>query len=99
MEMRTFRQLVLAGLTTVILGGLGVASAEEIYTAKMVRRMGLRNEMVHLDLTVREYATEEDGNALQKIYDEQGEQAILAALRKGDRGEARVTGGLPRRVT
>ena len=33
-----------------------------------------------------------------KILDEEGSDTLMEALRKGDYGEARVTGGRPRRV-
>ena len=90
------RMFVCAALT--ILAAIGVASADEVFTAKMVRTKGLSKQSVHLDLRITEYATQEDADALQKILAEEGQEAMQKALRAGDRGVARVTGGLPRKV-
>ncbi len=90
------RMFVCAALT--ILAAIGVASADEVFTATMVRTKGLSKQSVHLDLRITEYATQEDADALQKILAEEGQEAMQKALRAGDRGVARVTGGLPRKV-
>ena len=96
MRFRTFVQLALVG---VFLAGVGAASAQnEVYTAKMVRKKGLSTESVHLDLQISKRATQEDADALQKVLSEDGSDAMMDALREGDYGEARVTGGRPRQV-
>ena len=99
MRLRTFVWLALVGMMGVFFVGIGDASAqEEVYTAKMVRKKGLSTESVHLDLKIRERGTQEQADALLKILDEEGSDTLMEALRKGDYGEARVTGGRPRRV-
>jgi len=95
MKLKTCTGLVLVGL---FFSGIGTAFADEVYTAKLIRKRGLSKDFVHLDLRIRERATEEQAAALRKILAEQGTDALMDALRKGDYGEARVTGGLPRRI-
>ena len=99
MRLRTLVRLGLMVMTGVFLVGLPTASAqEEVYTAKMVRKKGLSTESVQLDLRIRERATQEQADALLKILNDDGSDALMEELRKGDYGEARVTGGRPRRV-
>ena len=102
MRLRTFVRLDLVALlamTGVFFVGIGNASAqEEVYTAKLVRKKGLSTESVQLDLRIRERATQEQADALLKILNEDGSDALMEELRKGDYGEARVTGGRMRRV-
>ena len=99
MRLRMFVRLALVGMMGVFLVGLGTASSqEEVYTAKMVRKKGLSTESVHLDLRIRERATQEQADALLKILNDDGSDALMEELRKGDYGEARVTGGRARRV-
>ena len=93
------RALVLVALVGVLLTGVDSALAQdEVYTAKMVRKRGLTPESVHLDLRITKRATQEDADALLAILEEKGSDGLMEALREGDYGEARVTGGEPRRV-
>jgi len=99
MRLRTLVRLGLMVMTGVFFVGLLSASAqEEVYTAKMVRKKGLSTESVQLELKVRKRGTQEQADALLKTLEEEGSDALMDALRKGDYGEARVTGGRPRRV-
>ena len=105
MRLRMFVWLALVGLVGLVgmMGvffvGIGNASAQdEVYTGKMVRKKGLSTESVQLDLRIRERATQEQADALLKILNEDGSDALMEELRKGDYGEARVTGGRMRRI-
>ena len=92
-------RLLMLALIGVLSAGSGIAAAEdEVYTAKMVRTKGLTTENVHVDLRIRQRATQEQADALRKILAEEGSDALKTALLKGDFGQARVTGGHPRRV-
>lgn len=95
MQLRMLARLTVVGLFLVAAGS---AVAQEVYTAKMVRKKGLSNESVHLDLHITKRATQEDADALLKILSDDGSDALMAALRKGEYGEVRVTGGRPRTV-
>jgi hypothetical protein len=81
-----------------IVGGGSALAQKEVYTAKLVRTQGLSTETVQLDLTISKRATQEDADALRKILEEEGSDAVMEALRTGDYGEALVTGGTPRQV-
>ncbi|GMR23357.1 MAG: hypothetical protein BMS9Abin37_1777 [Acidobacteriota bacterium] len=99
MRLKMFVWLALVGMTGFFLVGIAAASAqEEVYTAKMIRKKGLSTESVLLELQIRERATQEQADALLKLLNEEGSDALMQALRKGDYGEARVTGGRSRRV-
>lgn len=97
-----FRTIVIAGVAVGVFAGVfgsaPAANAQDVFAAKLVRTKGLRKEAVELDLTIREYATQEHADALQAVLDEGGTDALMDALRDGDYGEAKVTGGLTRRV-
>lgn len=93
------KMLMLWALAGVVSAGTGAALAQdEIYTAKMVRKKGLTPESVHLDLRISKRASQEDADELGRILAEDGSDALMDALRQGDYGEARVTGGMPRKV-
>ncbi len=99
MHLRNF-----AGASLALLAFAGLASsqeatdAEQIYSAKLVRKKGLREEVVALDLRIREFSTQENADALQKTLADGGTDALMEALREGNFGEAKVTGGLTRRI-
>lgn len=95
MQLRMLARLTVVGLFLV---AIGTAAAQEVYTAKMVRKKGLSTESVHLDLQVTKRATQEDADALTAILNDEGSEGLMAALRKGDYGQVRVTGGRPRTV-
>jgi hypothetical protein len=76
-----------------------VASAEEVYTATLVESRGLREDKrAELTLTIEQFSTEEDSDRLQKIFDEQGSDGLIQALREMDRGEASIRGGTTTRI-
>jgi hypothetical protein len=82
---------VLAGLALLAAGSL--ASAQEVYTATLTSARGLGKKTAELTLTITSRTTEEEAAALQKILQEQGSAAAIEALRKFDRGTAKITGG------
>jgi hypothetical protein len=95
MQRRILARLVAVALFVTVAGS---AAAREVYTAKMVRTKGLSTESVDLDLQLSKRATQEEADALVEILADGGSEGLMEALRKGDYGEARVTGGQPRRV-
>ena len=101
MKPRTLTPLAVAGL---LLGGAAfdssaVASAEEIYKATIVSPRGIRaDKRAELVLTIQEYATEEEADNLQKIYDKEGSDGLIKSIRQRNNGEAKIIGGPTRRI-
>lgn len=101
MKPRALTPLAVAGL---LLGGAlfdssAVASAEEVYKATIVSPRGIRaDKRAELVLTIQEYATQEDADNLQKIYDKEGSDGLIKAIRQKDSGEAKIVGGPTRRI-
>ncbi|HEY7818348.1 MAG TPA: hypothetical protein VIG29_09025 [Vicinamibacteria bacterium] len=79
-------------LMVLLLAGVS-ALAEEVYTATLTSARGLGKKTAELTLTITSRTTPEEAAALQKILEEQGSDAAIAALRKSDRGVAKITGG------
>jgi len=98
MNFRWVGRVGLAATLAVLLLGARQSSVTEVYTAELVRTVGLRQESVNLELHIRAFAEQTDADALQEIYDADGSDGLMTALREGDWGEARVTGGIPRRI-
>lgn len=73
-------------------------TAQETYTAKMVRTKGLSQESVQVDLQISRWASQDEADALLEVLNEGGWEALKAALLDNDFGEAQVTGGTPRKV-
>jgi hypothetical protein len=69
------------------------ASAEEVYTATLTAAKGLGKKTAELVVTVSSRSSEEDAAAFRKILKEQGSDAAVAAVRKFDRGVAKIVGG------
>jgi hypothetical protein len=69
------------------------ASAEEVYTATLTSARGLGKKTAELVLTVTSRTSDEEAAELQKILNEQGSEAAVEAIRKFDRGVARIVGG------
>ncbi len=69
------------------------AAAEEVYTATLTAARGLGKKTAELVVTVTSRTSEEDAAALQKILKEQGSEAAVEAVRKFDRGVAKIVGG------
>jgi hypothetical protein len=69
------------------------ASAEEVYTATLTSARGLGKKTAELVVTVTSRTTEQEAAELQKILKEQGSDAAIAAVRKFDRGVAKIVGG------
>jgi hypothetical protein len=69
------------------------APAEEVYTATLTAARGLGKKTAELVVTVTSRTTDEEAAALQKIVKEQGSDAAVAAVRKYDRGVAKIVGG------
>jgi hypothetical protein len=92
--MRDFRNtshVVAGGL--VLLVAASLASAEEVYTATLTAAKGLGKKTAELTVTITSRTSEQEAAALQKILQEQGSDAAIEALRKFDRGIAKITGG------
>jgi hypothetical protein len=69
------------------------ASAEEVYTATLTSARGLGKKTAELVLTVTSRTSDEEAASLQKILNEKGSEAAVEAIRKFDRGIARIVGG------
>jgi hypothetical protein len=69
------------------------APAEEVYTATLTSARGLGKKTAELVVTVTSRTTEQEAAELQKILKEQGSDAAIAAVRKFDRGVAKIVGG------
>ena len=88
------RTALAGGLFAVLfVGAAGATAEEQIYEATMTARRGLSKIEAGLTITVTEFSTEEDGNRLDAILQEQGSAAFFEALRESDRGVASVRGG------
>jgi hypothetical protein len=76
-----------------------VSAADEVYKATLVSPRGIRADKVaELTLTVQRYATQEDADGLDKIYDAEGSDGLIKAIRKMSFGEAKIVGGPTRRI-
>ena len=101
MKCQALVRLSVAGLMTVglFLEASAVASAEEIYTATLVEPRGLREpKRAELTLTIEQFSTEEDSVKLQAVFDEQGSDGLMQAIREMSRGSATVVGGQTSRI-
>jgi hypothetical protein len=82
-----------------LLGSSANAFTAEVYTATLVRPMGVRADKVaNLTLTIESYATEEDAERYQKVLDAEGSDGLIKALRETKRGTAQVQGDTPRTI-
>jgi len=96
--------LVRLSVTSLMLGGLfletsAVASAEEVYTATLVQPRGLREaKTAELTVTVEQFSTEEDAARLRAVFEEQGSDGLIRALREMSRGVAQIQGGQTSRI-
>ncbi len=76
-----------------------MASAAEVYTATLVEKRGLREpKQAELTLTIEQFSTEEDSARLQAVFDEQGSDGLMQAIREMSRGSATVVGGRTSRI-
>lgn len=83
----------------VLFGSSATVLAAEVYTATLVRPMGIRaDKIARLTLTIESYATEEDAERYQKVLDEEGSEGLIKALRQTKRGVAQVQGDTPRTI-
>ncbi len=82
-----------------LFGSSATAFAAEVYTATLVRPMGVREDKIaRLTLTIESYATEEDAERYQKVLAEEGSDGLIEALRQIKRGVAQVQGDTPRTI-
>jgi len=101
MKSQALVRLSAAGL---MMGGLiltasAVASAADVYTATLVEKRGLREpKKADLILTIERFSTEEDSVKLQAVFDEQGSDGLIQAIREMSRGSATVVGGQTSRI-
>ncbi|HJS74674.1 MAG TPA: hypothetical protein VJ921_10325 [Vicinamibacteria bacterium] len=72
---------------------VSAASAEEVYTATLTSARGLGKKTAQLVVTVTSRTSDEEAAELQKILKEQGSEAAVTAVRKYDRGVAKIVGG------
>jgi hypothetical protein len=78
--------------------GAAVA-AEEVYVATLTAERSLATKKTaQLTLTITERATDATAAELRKAYDQGGSEAFVAAVRKLDAGEAKITGGLSSKI-
>ncbi|HLE70853.1 MAG TPA: hypothetical protein VJH87_14330 [Vicinamibacteria bacterium] len=87
------RYRVGVGLGLALLAAGTLASAEEVYTATLTAAKGLGKKTAELTVTITSRTSEEDAAMLQKILQEQGSDAAIEAIRRFDRGVAKITGG------
>jgi len=87
------RYRVGVGLGLALLAAGTLASAEEVYTATLTAAKGLGKKTAELTVTITSRTSEEDAAKLQKILQEQGSDAAIEAIRRFDRGVAKITGG------
>jgi len=96
MKSQALVRLTVAGLMMggFILAASAVASAAEVYTATLVEQRGLREpKKAELTISIEQYSTEEDSVRLQAVFDEQGSDGLMQAIREMSRGSATVVGG------
>jgi len=96
MTSRALVRHVAAGLMTVgvFLGASAILSAAEVYTATLVEPRRLREPKVaDVTLTIEQFSTEEDSARLQAIYEKEGSDGAIRAIREMNRGVATVKGG------
>src|SRR3990172_2506128 len=91
----TKRYRVGIGMGMALLVAGTFASAEEVYTATLTAARGLGRKTAELTVTITSRTSEEDAAKLQKILTEQGSDAAIEAIRRFDRGVAKITGGPP----
>jgi len=90
----TRRYSVGVGLGLALLVAASVASAQEVYTATLTAARGMGRKTAELTVTITSRTTEEDAAKLQKILQEEGSDAAIEAIRRFDRGVAKITGGV-----
>ncbi len=82
-----------------LFGSSATVLAAEVYTATLVRPMGVRADKVaQLTLTIESFATEEDAERYQKVLAEEGSDGLIKVLRETKRGVAQVQGDTPRTI-
>jgi hypothetical protein len=93
MQLRGASWSVLACVSMLFATSL-VASGEEVYVATLTSPKGLGKKTAKLTLTIRQRTSEDERAELGKILQEQGSEAAFEALRKLDRGTAKIMGGV-----
>lgn len=82
-----------------LLAGSGLAAAEEVYAATMSAPKGLAGEKTaRLTLTVQEYTTDAEAQALAAAIETSGTEGLIEVLRDKDKGVAHIQGGVTAKI-